>query len=352
MGGNFALDEEGAKSGIEAGGEKVQGYFADVLGEHAGVGVVGRQGVVVGDEEIALVLVLELDPVVEGAHVVAEVEATGGAHAGEDTGTRGDGGLVRHSVYQEMIREMAVDCGFGWDLLERKEQRIEGVLQGREEDTEDEASAQQHNDEHPEHADAVVHLQDVVGEEVAQNAAAVERRDRDEVEDEEHQIDEDDVVEEEGDGKELRQVLGGDAGVVGGEGHGGDDGDLAVGDGVLEDEQQDQGDGGRDQVAGRAGEGDEDVVAAVVLEVTGRDGSGFGPAEEHSAVDEADEREEHGAKGVEVLERIEGDSAEHLGGRVAKTPGGPCVGALMHAEGQDEDNDLKQNEDDTLTHIC
>jgi len=37
----------------------------------------------VGDEEVALVLrvVLEADPVVQGAHVVAEVGFAGGAHA-------------------------------------------------------------------------------------------------------------------------------------------------------------------------------------------------------------------------------------------------------------------------------
>jgi hypothetical protein len=38
------------------------------------------------DEEIAVVLVLELHPVVEGAHIVAEVQPAGGAHAREDAG--------------------------------------------------------------------------------------------------------------------------------------------------------------------------------------------------------------------------------------------------------------------------
>ncbi len=47
----------------------------------AGVGVVGRERVVVRFEEIALVLVLQLDPVVERAHVVAQVQFACGAHA-------------------------------------------------------------------------------------------------------------------------------------------------------------------------------------------------------------------------------------------------------------------------------
>ncbi len=51
------------------------------------IGVVGRQRVKVGDEEVAIVLVLELDPVVERAHVVAKVKAAGGSHAAQDAGT-------------------------------------------------------------------------------------------------------------------------------------------------------------------------------------------------------------------------------------------------------------------------
>src|SRR5207247_321064 len=116
-----------------------------------------------------------------------------------------------------------------------------------------------------------------------------------------------------------------------------------------DDDQQDKGDRGGEQVAGGAGEGDEDVVSLVVLEVAGGDGGGLGPPEEHAAVDQADEREENRAEGVEVLGRVQGDAAEHFGGWIAETPGCPGVGALVHAEGEDEDDDLKQNEDDLLT---
>jgi hypothetical protein len=38
----------------------------------------------VGDEIIALILVLELPPVVEGAHEVAEMEQPAGLHAAEN----------------------------------------------------------------------------------------------------------------------------------------------------------------------------------------------------------------------------------------------------------------------------
>ena len=46
--------------------------------------VVRRQRVPVGNEEQARIVVLEPDPVLEDAVVVAEVQAARGAHAGED----------------------------------------------------------------------------------------------------------------------------------------------------------------------------------------------------------------------------------------------------------------------------
>jgi hypothetical protein len=45
----------------------------------------------VGDEEEAVGLVLELNPVEERAHVVAEVQAACGTHSGEDAGALGNG---------------------------------------------------------------------------------------------------------------------------------------------------------------------------------------------------------------------------------------------------------------------
>ena len=83
---DVALHEEHGLLRVEAGGEVVEDDFAGVRRDVGGVGVVGGQGVPVGDEEVALVLaaVLQLDPVGEGAHVVAEVQLAGGAHAAED----------------------------------------------------------------------------------------------------------------------------------------------------------------------------------------------------------------------------------------------------------------------------
>ena len=88
------LDEHRALRGIEARGEPVGGDFDCVLRDLRCVGVVRRQRVPIGDEEKTFVLriVLELDPIFEGAEVVADVEAPGGAHAAQDSF------LVRGSV--------------------------------------------------------------------------------------------------------------------------------------------------------------------------------------------------------------------------------------------------------------
>ena len=74
-------------------GEVVGGDIDDGLADFGGVfgGGVG-EGVVVGDDEVAVVLVLEGEAVFERADVVAEVEAAGGGIAGEDAGLGGGHG--------------------------------------------------------------------------------------------------------------------------------------------------------------------------------------------------------------------------------------------------------------------
>ena len=80
------LLEDDGFFGVEAGGEIVGGDFDGVLGDGAGVGVVAGEGVPVGDEVEAVEfgIGLEADPVFEGAEVVADVQAAGGAHAAYD----------------------------------------------------------------------------------------------------------------------------------------------------------------------------------------------------------------------------------------------------------------------------
>src|SRR6187402_81899 len=86
---NVRLNEDGALFGIESGTKKVERDLHRVLVNLRRIGIVRRESVDVCDEEVALVLLLQADPVVEGSHVVAEVEAARGAHAGENTFARG-----------------------------------------------------------------------------------------------------------------------------------------------------------------------------------------------------------------------------------------------------------------------
>ncbi len=78
-----ALLEKDGLLRVEAGSKVVKHDFAAVRLDIRGVGVVRCKGVPVGDEEIALVLaaVLQLDPVGEGSHVVAQVQLARWAHA-------------------------------------------------------------------------------------------------------------------------------------------------------------------------------------------------------------------------------------------------------------------------------
>ncbi len=214
------------------------------------------------------------------------------------------------------------------------ENAVEDVVE-RDEEYGDEPAADEEENEEGEHAHAVVELSGLVRQEVAENVAAVERGQRNEVEDEEKQVDEDNEVEKERDREERGKAVGGNAGNVLGDGDGRGYGGVSGGEDVLDYDQQDEGDGGGEQVAGWAGEGDEDVVAPIVFEVASGDRGGLGPTDKEVSIDQRDEREEDGADGVEVFEGIESDAAEHTGGGITEARGGPGVGALVHAESKD-----------------
>ena len=68
---------------IEPGTEPIERDIESVLFHVRGVGVIGGQGVPVGDKEITFILALQTHPVVERAHVVAQVQLAGGTHAAQ-----------------------------------------------------------------------------------------------------------------------------------------------------------------------------------------------------------------------------------------------------------------------------
>ena len=81
------LHADGGLGGVDAHGEVVQHDVDDILPDLAGViGVVG-QGLIVGDEDVDLVEaagILKLHPALQGAHIVAQMQAAGGTVAGKN----------------------------------------------------------------------------------------------------------------------------------------------------------------------------------------------------------------------------------------------------------------------------
>src|ERR1035437_785282 len=77
------LDEQRAALGIEAGREVVDHDLKRVLLDAARVGVVGGESVPIGNEEKAVILVLQAYPVAQRADIIAEVQLSGRSHAAE-----------------------------------------------------------------------------------------------------------------------------------------------------------------------------------------------------------------------------------------------------------------------------
>jgi tryptophan synthase beta subunit len=74
------LDEQRRTLGIEPGGEKVDDEFDAALLYVGSIGVVGGECVPVSNEEEALLLLLELNPVLQGADIVPKMKFSGGTH--------------------------------------------------------------------------------------------------------------------------------------------------------------------------------------------------------------------------------------------------------------------------------
>ena len=80
--GHPGLYEQGGVPGVDAARQPVDHHVPDVLAHRTGFVVVGGERVPVGDEEIALVLVLEPHPVLQHAPVVSEMQLPGRTHPG------------------------------------------------------------------------------------------------------------------------------------------------------------------------------------------------------------------------------------------------------------------------------
>ena len=104
--GHLRLHEQRGDSRVQAGRQPVDEHLVDEFGELLGVFVARGQGVPVGDEEIALVLVLEIDPVFERAMVVAEMQLTRRPHSGKNSfGLRMTAHVKRRSIKDEVRQQ-------------------------------------------------------------------------------------------------------------------------------------------------------------------------------------------------------------------------------------------------------
>src|ERR1700754_1714355 len=151
----------------------------------------------------------------------------------------------------QSLRSNKDDTG---SALERSKEAVKGPLQWIKEDAEDETAAEKHDKNHPEHTDAVVNLQSSGWQKVPEDVAAIKRRDWDQVEDKEQQIEQNDVVKKESHRKELRKILRRDASEMVCERHRSRNRNSSSSDDVLDDDEKDERYSGRYQVAGRASE--------------------------------------------------------------------------------------------------
>ena len=94
------LNEQGGFRGIEADGKPVDGDLQGVFGDRGRVFVMRRESMPIGDEEEALEFFLKLEPILESAKKMAQMETPGGPHAAQDSFA------LRHSKEYPPVQKM------------------------------------------------------------------------------------------------------------------------------------------------------------------------------------------------------------------------------------------------------
>ena len=74
------------------------------------------------------------------------------------------------------------------------------------------------------------------------------------------------------------------------------------------------------------------LVALGVLKVTEVDRDRLGKRKNRAAEHDHDERQEHGAKGVDVRKRVQRDAPPGVRRLISQGPSGERMGALVHTE--------------------
>ncbi len=281
--------------GIDAGGEPVDHHVPDVAARStSGVLVVRRQRVPVGDEEEARVLVLQPHPVLQRAVVVAEVQRAGRAHAGKHA-IREHGQSERVERWRHRARSNG--C--------RKNAERVGEHQ-REQDEETVGLEARVRDRHP------------VRQQADDDAPAVERRQRQQVERHQHE-----VHARRRPGRSRQKNVSSHAGTTSAR--------FSTSAQPIAIARFDAGPGGGDP---------HHVALGLCAGCAKLTGTGFAqpnrkPAPPARSTAADDERHDDGADRVDVLHRIEGHAAEHVRRRVAEHARHVAVRRLVQRDAED-----------------
>src|SRR5271154_5466878 len=79
--GYLRLDEQRGNTRIEACGQPIDRHAPGVLLELRGVLIARGQGMPIGNEEVALVLILQFDPILQRTVKISQMQLSGWAHA-------------------------------------------------------------------------------------------------------------------------------------------------------------------------------------------------------------------------------------------------------------------------------
>jgi hypothetical protein len=256
--------------------------------------------------------------------------------------------------FREYSRKGKSHCSGNWEISPFAEldvnQRPEHDCKRRGKEQPDHSAAHQHHEEVADpDRNAIVGLDCVVRKRIAEQVTAIERRDGEEIEETERQVDPDCECTEQDHGlecaghflkkaalKDIKNEI------------------VAVGRSDGNDSEDEKGNEGEEQVRGGPGEGGEIVVADNLIEVAGEDRSGLGPADQQAAekgeADEGAEDDECGKKecadGVDVVNWVERHTAQLAGCVIAETGGRPRVSAFVDAEREKKQHELEDCNND------
>ena len=107
---------------------------------------------------------------------------------------------------------------------------------------------------------------------------------------------------------------------------------------------------GGEEIADRSGDGGENVVADEILKITVIDWRGFGISERGKTQKDEHCGQKDCAEQVDVNQRIQGDTAQHLGRWIAKAISHPGMGRFVDADGKQQDHNLKKDDNGVSQH--